>query len=179
MGRRPQTRQIAVYGLRFSNVNMIEGGMQCSVGPSTPTTCMTACGRAAARCYPVTFKASAARARITAAGGKRQALHVQVLRFFCVWDDRRALFGDRRPYRLHYFLEDGSCEILETREANSGREPFPVFLRRGPLPKVRKAVLTCFKCLPRLLLCRAANTWRCCEKEPLVAKGACISAMVV
>ena len=97
---------------------------------------------------------------------RRQALHVQVLRFFCVWDDRRALFGDRRPYRLHYFLEDGSCEILETREANSGREPFPVFLRRGPLPKVRKAVLTCFKCLPRLLLCRAANTWRCCEKEP-------------
>ena len=61
-----------------------------------------------------------------------------MLRFFCLWDDRQALFGDRRPYRLHYFLEDCSCEILETREANSGREPFPVFLRRGLLPKVRQ-----------------------------------------
>lgn len=61
---------------------------------------------------------------------------MQVLRFFCLWDDRQALFGDRRPYRLHYFLEDGSCEILETQEANSGRESFPVFLRRGLLPKV-------------------------------------------
>ena len=168
-----------MYRLRLSDVIMDEDGMQCSVGRSAPTVCMTACGRVAARCYPITFKASAARARISAAGGKGQALHMQVLRFFCVWDDRRALFGDRRPYRLHYFLEDGSCEILETREANSGREPFPVFLRRGPLPKVRKPVLTCFKCLPRLLLCRAANMWRCCEKEPLVAKGACISAMVV
>ena len=61
---------------------------------------------------------------------------LQVLRFYCLWDDRQALFGDRRPYRLHCFLEDGSCEILETREPNSGREPFPVFLRRGLLPKV-------------------------------------------
>ena len=63
-----------------------------------------------------------------------------MLRFFCLWDDRQALFGDRRPYRLHYFLEDGSCEILETREANSGREPFPVFLRRGLLPKVSQCM---------------------------------------
>ena len=58
----------------------------------------------------------------------------QVLRFYCVWDDRSALYGDRRPYRLHAF-PDGSIEILETRDANSGRDPFPVFLRRGLLPK--------------------------------------------
>ena len=58
----------------------------------------------------------------------------QVLRFYCVWDDRSALYGDRRPYRLHAF-PDGSMEILETRDANSGRDPFPVFLRRGLLPK--------------------------------------------
>jgi len=58
----------------------------------------------------------------------------QVLRFFCVWDDRAALYGDRRPYRLHLF-PDGSVEILETRDGNSGRDPFPVFLRRGLLPK--------------------------------------------
>lgn len=57
-----------------------------------------------------------------------------MLRFYCVWDDRSALYGDRRPYRLHAF-PDGSIEILETRDANSGRDPFPVFLRRGLLPK--------------------------------------------
>ncbi|KAK9810289.1 hypothetical protein WJX72_008124 [[Myrmecia] bisecta] len=59
----------------------------------------------------------------------------KVLRFYCVWDDRRAMYGDRRPYRLHYFLEDDSVEILEVHEGNSGRDPFPVFLKRGPLPK--------------------------------------------
>ncbi len=37
---------------------------------------------------------------------------LQGLRLFCLVDDREALFGDRRPYRLHYFLEDSSCEIL-------------------------------------------------------------------
>ena len=62
---------------------------------------------------------------------------MQVLRFYCVWDDRQALYGDRRPYRLHYFLEDDTVEILELHENNDGRDPFPVFLRRGPLPKVR------------------------------------------
>lgn len=61
---------------------------------------------------------------------------LQVLRFYCVWDDRQALYGDRRPYRLHYFLEDDTVEILELHENNDGRDPFPVFLRRGPLPKV-------------------------------------------
>jgi hypothetical protein len=53
-----------------------------------------------------------------------------------VWDDRTGLYGDRRPYVLHYFLEDDSVEILDINENNSGRDPFPVFLKRGPLPKV-------------------------------------------
>lgn len=61
---------------------------------------------------------------------------VQVLRFYLIWDDRKSLYGDRRPYRLHYFLEDGACEILECRDSNSGRDPFPLFLRKGLLPKV-------------------------------------------
>ncbi len=60
----------------------------------------------------------------------------KVLRFWCVWDDRQNMYGDRRPYVLHYFLEDDTVEILEVRDANSGRDPFPVFLKRGPLPKV-------------------------------------------
>ena len=37
---------------------------------------------------------------------------LQVLRFWCVWDDRTGLYGDRRPYVLHYFLEDDTVEIL-------------------------------------------------------------------
>jgi len=36
----------------------------------------------------------------------------KVLRFFCVWDDRNSLQGDRRPYRLHFFLEDDTVEVL-------------------------------------------------------------------
>lgn len=46
------------------------------------------------------------------------------------------MYGDRRPYVLHYFLEDDTVEILEINENNSGRDPFPVFLRRSVLPKV-------------------------------------------
>ncbi|GIL45577.1 hypothetical protein Vafri_2780 [Volvox africanus] len=60
----------------------------------------------------------------------------KVLRFWCVWDERQSMYGDRRPYVLHYFLEDDTVEILEINESNSGRDPFPVFLKRGPLPKV-------------------------------------------
>jgi hypothetical protein len=45
------------------------------------------------------------------------------------------MYGDRRPYVLHYFLEDDTVEILEVNENNSGRDPFPVFLRRGQLPR--------------------------------------------
>ena len=59
-----------------------------------------------------------------------------MLRFYCIWDDRQALSGDRRPYRLHYFLEDDTVEVLEVHEPNSGRHAFPVFLRRDRLPKV-------------------------------------------
>lgn len=44
----------------------------------------------------------------------------QVLRFWCIWDDRQSMYGDRRPYVLHYFLEDDTVEILEINENNSG-----------------------------------------------------------
>ncbi|MEW5310689.1 MAG: hypothetical protein WDW38_002460 [Sanguina aurantia] len=59
-----------------------------------------------------------------------------VLRFWAVWDDRDSMYGDRRPYVLHYYLEDDSVEILDVNENNSGRDPFPIFLKRAPLPKV-------------------------------------------
>ena len=59
----------------------------------------------------------------------------KVLRFFCLWDDREKLYGDRRPYVLHYFLCDDTVEILEVNEPNSGTDPFPLMLKRSKLPK--------------------------------------------
>ena len=64
----------------------------------------------------------------------------KVLRFFCVWDDREALFGENRPFVLHYYLSDDTVEVLEVAEPNSGSDPFPVFLRRGPLPNQKLEV---------------------------------------
>jgi len=29
----------------------------------------------------------------------------KVLRFYCVWDNRQSMYGDRRPYVLNYYLE--------------------------------------------------------------------------
>lgn len=38
----------------------------------------------------------------------------QVLRFWCIWDDRQSMYGDRRPYALHYFLEDDTVSCCLT-----------------------------------------------------------------
>lgn len=39
------------------------------------------------------------------------------------------------PRQLHYFLEDDTIEIRSLRRPNSGRDSFPVMLRRGKIPK--------------------------------------------
>lgn len=54
----------------------------------------------------------------------------RVLRFYCVWDDRKSMFGDIRELILHYFLADGTIEIKEVVPPNSGRDAAPIFLRR-------------------------------------------------
>jgi len=59
----------------------------------------------------------------------------RVLRFFCYWDDRDTMFGDRRDLVLCYYLADDTIEIYEKIPANAGRDNGPVFLRRGRLPK--------------------------------------------
>ena len=59
----------------------------------------------------------------------------KVLRFWAMWDERGALYGDRRPYVVHYYLADDTMEVLEVHEMNSGRDPFPVFIARAPMPK--------------------------------------------
>lgn len=62
---------------------------------------------------------------------------LQVLRFYCVWDDRDSMFGEMRPFVLHFFLVDDTVEIREVHKANDGHDPFPVLVRRQRLPKDR------------------------------------------
>jgi len=57
-----------------------------------------------------------------------------VLRFYCVWDDQK-LLGEKRPYILHYFLADDTVEVMEVKQANSGRDAFPALYKRAKLPK--------------------------------------------
>ena len=50
------------------------------------------------------------------------------------------MFGEMRPFILHYFLVDDTIEIREVHKANDGRDPFPVLVRRQRLPKDRDNV---------------------------------------
>jgi hypothetical protein len=58
----------------------------------------------------------------------------KVLRFFCVWSDQK-MYGEQRPYVLHYFLADDTVEVLEIKQPNSGRDAFPKLINRQKLPK--------------------------------------------
>lgn len=58
-----------------------------------------------------------------------------MLRFWAVWDDRREVYGDRRPYVVHFYLADDTLEVLEVHEGNGGRDPFPAFIARAPMPR--------------------------------------------
>ncbi|XP_026197308.1 EF-hand domain-containing protein 1 [Anabas testudineus] len=64
----------------------------------------------------------------------------KVLRFFAMWDDSDSLFGDTKPVTIQYFLVDDTVEIREVHKPNSGRDPFPVLMRRQRLPKKFKPV---------------------------------------
>ncbi|CAB3978488.1 EF-hand domain-containing 1-like [Paramuricea clavata] len=73
----------------------------------------------------------------------------KVLRFYCVWDDRDNMFGEMRPYILHYYLVDDTVEVREVHSANDGRDPFPVLIQRQKLAKDRNATTSSF---PRAVL---------------------------
>ncbi|KAL0965069.1 hypothetical protein UPYG_G00276340 [Umbra pygmaea] len=73
----------------------------------------------------------------------------KVLRFFALWDDSSSLYGESRPVTIQYYLADDSVEIREVHEPNSGRDPFPVLLRRQKLAKTIK--LDC-ESFPRCVL---------------------------
>jgi len=62
----------------------------------------------------------------------------KVLRFKCFWDDRTP-YGARVYFIVHYYLADNTCEINEAHCRNSGRDAYPVFMKRGPLHKANHA----------------------------------------
>jgi len=61
----------------------------------------------------------------------------KVLRFFCMWDDRDNMFGEMRPFVIHYYLVDDTLEVRECHTPNDGRDPFPVLIGRHKVPKNR------------------------------------------
>lgn len=58
----------------------------------------------------------------------------KVLRFNAYWDDN-TLYGVRTYFIIHYYLSDNTCEINEAHVRNSGRDKYPMFMKRGPLYK--------------------------------------------
>ena len=60
---------------------------------------------------------------------------MQVLRFYACWDDSRRPFGDKMPFVVHYYLADDTMEVREVRRRNDGRDPWPLLVRRMPVPK--------------------------------------------
>ncbi len=55
----------------------------------------------------------------------------KVLRFYCVWEEE----DEKRQSILHYYLSDDTVEVLEVNDRNSGRDTFPLLLRRMKLTK--------------------------------------------
>jgi len=63
-----------------------------------------------------------------------------VLRFYALWDNTDALYTETRSVIIQYYLADDTVEIRENHQANSGRDPCPVLMRRQRLPKtIREA----------------------------------------
>ncbi|MGB1605307.1 MAG: DM10 domain-containing protein, partial [Promethearchaeia archaeon] len=69
------------------------------------------------------------------------AFNRKVLRFYCLWDDRNSIYGERRPYVLHFYLEDDTVEVCEVHLPNDGRDSFPKLLRRQKLPLDQREAL--------------------------------------
>jgi len=58
----------------------------------------------------------------------------KVLRFKAFWDDTTP-YGARIYFIIHYFLADNTVDINEAHCRNSGRDAYPMFMKRGPLSK--------------------------------------------
>ncbi|PNG99690.1 EF-hand domain-containing protein 1, partial [Tetrabaena socialis] len=64
-----------------------------------------------------------------------EARDTAVLRFYAAWDNTAVTFGEVLGFSLLYHVEDGTVEVREVHARNSGRDPFPLLLSRGRLPK--------------------------------------------
>jgi hypothetical protein len=58
----------------------------------------------------------------------------KVLSFQVLWHDP-TLEGGYNYFTLNYFLADSTVEVKEIRFQNSGKDPFPLLLRKQKLPK--------------------------------------------
>lgn len=70
-----------------------------------------------------------------------------MLRFFALWEDADSLQGKTRPVTIQYFLADDTVEIRMVHEPNSGRDPYPVLMRRQTLPKKIKLASGEYQCI--------------------------------
>lgn len=68
----------------------------------------------------------------------------KVLRFYCIWDDQDSMFGESRPFVIHYYLVDDTLEVREVHTPNDGRDPFPVLIGRHKVPKDRYNIESSF-----------------------------------
>eukprot|EP01060_Flectonema_neradi_P012676 TRINITY_DN19437_c0_g2_i1.p1 TRINITY_DN19437_c0_g2~~TRINITY_DN19437_c0_g2_i1.p1 ORF type:complete len:885 (+),score=165.70 TRINITY_DN19437_c0_g2_i1:234-2657(+) len=59
----------------------------------------------------------------------------QVCRYWAIWNDTDNPHGEMRRFEIRYYLQDGTAEILENLQPNSGREPCRSFCARRRLPK--------------------------------------------
>lgn len=64
----------------------------------------------------------------------------KVLRFYSVMDDLSTPQFERRPFLLLYFLADDKIEIRELYPLNCGRDNFPIFFRKGKMPRGKYTV---------------------------------------
>jgi len=59
----------------------------------------------------------------------------KVLRFYAVMDDLQTPQFERRPFELTFFLSCDEIEVREKYPLNCGRDSFPIFFRKGKMPK--------------------------------------------
>ena len=59
----------------------------------------------------------------------------KVLRFQCLWDDRRSLYGQELDFTVLFYLANSTIQVLENRKKNDGRDPYPSLLARRRLAK--------------------------------------------
>jgi len=72
----------------------------------------------------------------------------KVCRFYAIHDDLSLPQFERRPFLILYFLADDTVEIREQYPLNCGRDGFPIFFRRGKLPRGAVSVRGIFEMPP-------------------------------